>query len=107
MIDKPQATHLLLLCVLSCVILFAIPNPLVASVFCEKCGQEIRGDYIVVEDRSYHSHHVQCFLCEKGFNGQFLIYNGQPAHRACLNEESSPLPRCSLCKQAIWSAYEV
>jgi len=51
---------------------------------CFKCGKEIEGKYLIVDNHNYHPQCFVCTRCGKPFNGSYLLLNGQPVCKKCI-----------------------
>lgn len=82
---------------------------LIASAFaqtelrCTACGEVLRGDYVEVDGRYFHSDHFVCDACSKRISGSYVPLNGRYYHAACYQERF--VVTCSVCNKVILEDY--
>jgi len=93
---------------------------------CVKCGDKFDGEYVVAQGKSFHLHHftcsdcgsklgtsfydhkgsqlctncagklLPCYKCGRGITGQYIIQDGKPHHKECLDHWV-----CAKCRQNV------
>lgn len=83
-------------------LLFAQPRT------CNYCGKEIKGKYIVFENRNYHVEcykqvQTKCAYCNKPIEGKYISKDGKKYHEKCYFENVAL--KCDLCEKIIEGYY--
>ncbi|MDA3861056.1 MAG: protein DA1 [Melioribacteraceae bacterium] len=83
--------------------LFIVSTSIGQEVKCNFCGENIVGEYIVVDGNAYHQNHFKCANCNKPINGDYASKDGKYYDKEC-NSNLFSL-KCSICNEPINGEY--
>lgn len=75
------------------------------SKLCTTCSKEIKTDYIVIDNKPFHTACFQCSFCNKQIAEEFNRHEGLYYHSKCYVENF--LSKCDVCSKPLTGKYYV